>query len=344
MDWLAQLCGLPPAFLTASGGAGGGVIQGTSSEAVVVALLAARARSLRGRPAADALRLVAYGSTQTHSCYQKACRIVGIQHTRTLPTRAEDGWALRAADLRAAMAADAAAGLIPCFLVATIGTTSSCAVDEVGPLAAVAGAFGAWTHVDAAYAGAASILPEQRPHFEGLEAVDSYSFNPHKWLLTNFDCCALWAADVGPLREALSLSATPAFLRGAGQLLDYKDLQARVKGVWRLWKALGSEAGGEAAQSGRRRAVESAAMTPLNSKLCIRPRPRRYRWAGAGARSSCTSCCACTGGRRCRRTCGTTWRWLTGWSRRRARARQPQPPQSLGRRRRARRVEAGAWR
>lgn len=75
---------------------------------------------------------------------------------------------------------------------------------------------GCWVHVDAAYAGSAALLPEQRVlHFHGLEGVDSYSFNPHKWLLTTFDCCALWVADSGPLKQALSL--TPVFLRVRGE-------------------------------------------------------------------------------------------------------------------------------
>ncbi|GLC76482.1 hypothetical protein PLESTF_001786000 [Pleodorina starrii] len=225
MDWLAELCGLPPSFRCNGGaGPGGGVIQGTTSEAVVVALLAARARALRGRDPADKLKLVAYASDQAHSCFRKACMVVGVDHVRSLPTREEDNWELRPEVLQAAISSDLAAGLLPCFFMATIGTTSSCAVDPVGPLAEVATSSGCWVHVDAAYAGSAALLPEQRAaHFRGLDRVDSYSFNPHKWLLTTFDCCALWVADSGPLKEALSL--TPVFLRATGNALDYKDWQ-----------------------------------------------------------------------------------------------------------------------
>ncbi|KAG2449038.1 hypothetical protein HYH02_005790 [Chlamydomonas schloesseri] len=225
MDWLADLCGLPPAFKCNGGaGPGGGVIQGTTSEAVVVALLAARARALAGRPVADRLKLVAYSSDQAHSCFKKACMIAGMDHVRLLPASAEHDWALQPEALKAAIEADVAAGLIPCFVMASVGTTSSCAVDPVAQLAAAAAGSGAWFHVDAAYAGSAALLPEHRHHFAGLGAVDSYSFNPHKWLLTNFDCCCMWVADSGPLKEALSL--TPVFLRAAaGNSLDYKDWQ-----------------------------------------------------------------------------------------------------------------------
>ncbi|KAG2493805.1 hypothetical protein HYH03_008024 [Edaphochlamys debaryana] len=224
LDWMAELCGLPASFRCNGGaGPGGGVIQGTASEAVVVAWLAARARAMRGRPPGDRLKLVAYGSDQAHSCYQKACRIVGIDHVRVLPASEAHDWALQPEALRAAMEEDVKAGLIPCFLQVSIGTTSSCAVDPVGGLAAVANEYGVWTHVDAAYAGSAALLPEAREHFGGLEAVQSYAFNPHKWLLTNFDCCCMWVADSGPLKEALSL--TPVFLQGVGNALDYKDWQ-----------------------------------------------------------------------------------------------------------------------
>ncbi|KAL6764535.1 aromatic-aminoacid decarboxylase [Haematococcus lacustris] len=224
MDWLAELVGLPACFKFTSGGPGGGTIQGTSSEAVLVALLAARCRCLKGRPPQDVASLVVYTSDQAHSCVKKACMVAGITHVRLLPTSAETHYALQPSVLEASLAADVAAGLTPCFVCATIGTTSSCAVDPVAALAAAAHAHAAWCHVDAAYAGSAAVCPEQRElYFQGLEAVDSYSFNPHKWLLTNFDCCALWAADAAPIKEALSL--TPVFLQGAGNALDYKDWQ-----------------------------------------------------------------------------------------------------------------------
>ncbi|MEW5296779.1 MAG: hypothetical protein WDW38_007580 [Sanguina aurantia] len=223
MDWLARLCGLPARFLFASGGPGGGVIQGTSSEAVLVALLAARAAAMKDRPVADRLKLVAYSSDQAHSGFKKACMIAGVDLVRLLPTSAADEYALQPGALSAAMAADLGAGLIPFYVCGTIGTTSSCAVDPVGDMALVAHRFKAWMHVDAAYAGSASMCPEQRHFFTGLEHVDSYSFNPHKWMLTNFDCCACWFADAGPLKEALSL--TPVYLRGLGNALDYKDWQ-----------------------------------------------------------------------------------------------------------------------
>ncbi|GIL59407.1 hypothetical protein Vafri_14094 [Volvox africanus] len=96
MDWLAELCGLPASFRCNGGsGPGGGVIQGTASEAAVVALLAARARALRGKSPGDKLKLVAYASDQAHSCFRKACMVVGIDHVRSLPTREEDNWELR---------------------------------------------------------------------------------------------------------------------------------------------------------------------------------------------------------------------------------------------------------
>mmetsp|Transcript_11451 Transcript_11451/g.20219 ORF Transcript_11451/g.20219 Transcript_11451/m.20219 type:complete len:510 (-) Transcript_11451:379-1908(-) len=224
MDWLALLMGLPKKFLFSSEGPGGGVIQSTTSDAVLVALVAARSKALQGRPMEDVVKLVAYCSDQAHSCVKKACMVAGTTNVRLIAASSDHEYALQPADLQAAMDADIEAGLIPFFFCATIGTTSSCAVDPVGALTKVAHAGGAWIHVDAAYAGSAAICEEQRElYFTGLEDVDSYSFNPHKWLLTGFDCCAMWAADLRPLRDALSL--TPAYLQGKGNSLDFKDLQ-----------------------------------------------------------------------------------------------------------------------
>ena len=271
MDWLADLCRLPAKFKfarappssagAAAGGAGsaaaaaadmtadaaaaatgggGGCIQGTSSEAVLVALLAARARKMRGRPPEDAARLVAYGSDQTHSCFRKAAMVAGVHHVRALPVTASTDWALRGDALEAAVRADEAAGLLPFFVVPTIGTTSSCAVDDVEAVARVASDHGMWTHVDAAYAGSAAICPEHRAEaFAGVERADSFSFNPHKWLLTTFDCCAFWTADAGALKDALSL--TPVYLRSRANELDYKDWQVPLGRRFRalkLWMVL----------------------------------------------------------------------------------------------------------
>ncbi len=280
LDWLADALALPAAFRThhdgeEGGGArgpGGGVIQCTASDAVLVALLAAKARALGGWVAAApggggggagdaaaalaATRLVAYTSDQAHSCVRKACMVAGIAHLRELPTREEDGWSLRAPALEAALAADAAAGLTPCFVVATIGTTATCAVDDVAGIGAClatsfpeeeggGGGGGApgrpWLHVDGAYAGTAAVCPEHRPQpaWAGLSSADSFSTNAHKALLTPFDCAPLWVADATHLRSALSL--TPSFLRGTANDLDFRDWQVplgrRLRSL-KLWMVL----------------------------------------------------------------------------------------------------------
>lgn len=142
MDWMATLLRLPPCFHSSGGGTG--VIQTTASEATLVALLAAKARSLAALSPQDAPRVVAYCSDQAHSSVRKACMVAGVQHLRVLPTTAADGYALPPAALEAAVAADAAAGLLPSFAVATIGTTNSCAVDPVPAVAQVARRHGPW--------------------------------------------------------------------------------------------------------------------------------------------------------------------------------------------------------
>eukprot|EP00208_Stichococcus_sp_RCC1054_P005457 CAMPEP_0206146194 /NCGR_PEP_ID=MMETSP1473-20131121/29683_1 /ASSEMBLY_ACC=CAM_ASM_001109 /TAXON_ID=1461547 /ORGANISM="Stichococcus sp, Strain RCC1054" /LENGTH=524 /DNA_ID=CAMNT_0053542663 /DNA_START=1063 /DNA_END=2637 /DNA_ORIENTATION=+ len=237
MDWLGKLLDLPEAFLSSSGTGGGGVIQGTASEAEVVVLLAARARTLAqaGHSQEDQGRLVVYTSDQAHSSVQKACMISGTAHCRTLRTNAAHHWALQADTLEAAIEEDLAAGLIPSFVTATIGTTSTCTVDDIPALAAVCQKHGIWLHIDGAYAGVAAALPEQRHHFAGLASCDSFSTNMHKALLTNFDCCALWVQDAEPLKKALSL--TPEFLRAKGNALDYKDWQLPLGRRFRALKA-----------------------------------------------------------------------------------------------------------
>ncbi|KAK6940596.1 Pyridoxal phosphate-dependent decarboxylase [Dillenia turbinata] len=192
LDWLAKLLKLPEDFL--SKGQGGGVIQGTASEAVLVVLLAARDRVLRRAGKSALEKLVVYASDQTHSCIQKACQIAGIhaENCKALTTDSATNFALSPEVLADAISRDAASGLIPFFLCATVGTTSSTAVDPLAALGRIAKSNAVWFHIDAAYAGSACICPEYRHYIDGVEEADSFNMNAHKWFLTNFDCSVLW--------------------------------------------------------------------------------------------------------------------------------------------------------
>ncbi len=250
LDWLAELVGLPETF-TSRSPTGGGVIQGTASEATLVALVAARkrVRAKAGRKA----HLTLYASTQAHSSLVKAAMIAGLaegpedrEHVRLIGTTPD--LAMDPAALESAIRADLAEGFEPCMVHATIGTTSSTAFD---PLVAIAdvmdrtgmSARGGWLHADAAYAGAAMVCPEYRHLQAGVERVDSYCFNPHKWLLTNFDCDCFYTRDRQALVSAMSI--TPEYLRNqqseTGSVIDYRDWQVPLGRRFRalkLWLVL----------------------------------------------------------------------------------------------------------
>ncbi|CAN6349651.1 unnamed protein product [Urochloa humidicola] len=147
MDWMASLVGLPPRFLFSGGG--GGVLQGTTCEAVVCTLAAARDRALAALGHDAIARLVVYASDQTHVTFQKGARVVGLAPAN----------GLAAADVAAAVERDLAAGLVPLYLCATVGTTGVAAADPVRELGEVARRHGMWMHVDAAYAGSAAVCP-----------------------------------------------------------------------------------------------------------------------------------------------------------------------------------------
>ncbi|MCB9682357.1 MAG: aspartate aminotransferase family protein [Alphaproteobacteria bacterium] len=233
LDWLGRALGLPARFL--STGEGGGVIQGTASEAVLVAILAARDRALRSGARLD--QLVVFASTEAHSSVTKGARIAGLGHGVRL-VGVDGALAMDADALRAAVEAERAAGRVPCFVCATVGTTSSTAIDPVAAIGAVAQAAGMWLHVDGAFAGSAAICPEQRHLLDGVERADSVCVNPHKWLLTNFDCSALWLADRRPVVDALAI--TPEYLRHAtserGAVIDYRDWQVPLGRRFRALK------------------------------------------------------------------------------------------------------------
>jgi aromatic-L-amino-acid decarboxylase len=227
LDWLVPMLGLPEKFLSTS--SGGGVIQDTASSASLCALLAGRERATNYASNARGCdgKLVAYCSTQTHSSVEKAARIAGIgaEHLRAIPVDAN--FALRPDALAQQIAADKAAGLIPCFVCATVGTTSSNAIDPVAEIARVCREHNLWLHVDAAMSGTAALCPEFRHIQSGVEFADSYCFNPHKWMFTNFDCDVFYVAD----RKALiqTLSVLPEYLRNkateSGAVIDYRDWQ-----------------------------------------------------------------------------------------------------------------------
>jgi aromatic-L-amino-acid decarboxylase len=220
MDWLVDLMGLPSTWRMDTG-PGGGVLQSSASDAVHTALVVARQGAVRSGH--DVRRLVVYTSSQAHSSVEKGARVAGYEHLRMLEV--DDRLAVDATAFRLAVEQDAAEGLVPCAVVSTIGTTGTNAVDPVRRIGEVSREHGMWHHVDAAYAGAAMVCPEHRHHQDGLELVDSYTFNAHKWMFTNFDCSAFWVADRRRLIETLSV--LPPYLRDAasdsGEVVDYRD-------------------------------------------------------------------------------------------------------------------------
>jgi aromatic-L-amino-acid/L-tryptophan decarboxylase len=251
LDWLADLLGLPERFH--SNGTGGGVIQHTASDAALVALLAALHRASGGRTeraGVAAERFTVYTSNQTHSSVEKACRIAGLGADALRKIDADPATqAARADHLRELLAADVEAGLTPALVVASVGATGTGAVDPVRDLAALAHEHGAWLHVDAAWAGVAAVAPELRWLNDGFDTVDSYCTNPHKWLLTNFDCDAFWVADRSALIGALSI--LPEYLRNAatesGAVIDYRDWHVplgrrfRALKLWAVIRWYGAE-------------------------------------------------------------------------------------------------------
>jgi aromatic-L-amino-acid/L-tryptophan decarboxylase len=225
LDWLVSMLGLPEKFLSSS--AGSGVIQDTASSASLCALLAARERATEfasNRTGCDG-KLTAYCSTQTHSSVEKAMKIAGMgsDNLRAIPV--DGNFAMRADALEQEIIADTSAGLLPCFVCATVGTTSSNAIDPVREIGRICGEHNLWLHVDAAMSGTAALCPEFRFIHDGVELADSYTFNPHKWMFTNFDCNCFFIADRKHLIQTLSI--LPEYLRNqateSGAVIDYRD-------------------------------------------------------------------------------------------------------------------------
>lgn len=273
VGWMARLLGLPDAMGSAGPASpGGGIILGTASEATLTAMVAARDRARRalkavGDPRATTPHLTLYTSTQAHSSVIKAAMVAGLAdgpndraHIRLIDV--DDHQRMRADLLSEAIRADLAAGRVPFFVSATMGTTGTTAVDPLDLIAQhvrTQEAVGSdptgsahipiWLHCDAAHSGACLICPELRWMSRGLHRFDSFCFNPHKWLLTNFDCDLFYVADRRWLTDALSI--TPEYLRNAasdaGSVIDYRDWQVplgrrfRALKLWFVLRHYGAE-------------------------------------------------------------------------------------------------------
>ena len=220
MQWLQRMLGLPDSFE--------GVIQDTASTATLVALLSARERAtgytagLKGLAESGA-RLTVYASTEAHSSVDKGVKLAGygLDQLRRVPV--DRNYAMDPQALDQAIRSDLASGARPACVVATVGTTSSTAVDPLSAIGEVCRRHDIWLHVDAAYAGTAAIVPELRPLFDGAELADSFVFNPHKWMLVNFDCSAYFVRDRTALLRTFQI--TPEYLRTAqdAAVVNFRD-------------------------------------------------------------------------------------------------------------------------
>uniref|UniRef100_A0A3Q2EKC5 Aromatic-L-amino-acid decarboxylase n=1 Tax=Cyprinodon variegatus TaxID=28743 RepID=A0A3Q2EKC5_CYPVA len=239
LDWLGKMLHLPESFIAGTHGHGGGVIQGTASEATLISLLAARCKAIRRVLATDPKtseadilsKLVAYTSEQAHSSVERAA-LIGAIMMRKVPT--DEDYSVREEMLRKMVEEDKAAGLIPFYFCATLGTTPSCAFDRIMELGPLCNKENMWMHIDAAYAGSAFICPEFRPLLNGIEYADSFNFNPHKWLLVNFDCSAMWVKERTDIIGAFKME--PLYLKHENQESDHfiSPLGRRFRSL-KLW-------------------------------------------------------------------------------------------------------------
>ncbi len=216
-DWLRQMIGLPDGF--------SGVIQDTASTATLCALLSARERATGFETNETGFKapLTVYASEEVHSSADKGVRIAGYgkRNFRRVPT---DGrFAMVPERLEETLVRDKEAGLIPALVMGTAGTTSSGAVDPLRAIGEICRRHGVWFHVDAAWAGTAAILPEKRWVLDGAELADSLVFNPHKWMLTNFDCSAYFVRDPGALIRTFEIH--PEYLKTGvdAKVKNYRD-------------------------------------------------------------------------------------------------------------------------
>lgn len=237
MIWLRDMTGLPENFE--------GVIQDSASTATLAAIITAREKAAAfkinedGCPGSGILRV--YCSDQTHSSVEKAVKISGIgrKNLVKIPSRAD--FSFDPAGLRNAIESDLKKGYKPCCVVATLGTTGTTAIDPLRAIGEICREFNVWLHVDAAMAGTALILPEFRWMIDGKEYIDSFIFNPHKWMFVNFDCTAFFIKDAASLIRTFEILPEYLKTRTRGKVNDYRDwgvpLGRRFRAL-KLWSVI----------------------------------------------------------------------------------------------------------
>jgi aromatic-L-amino-acid/L-tryptophan decarboxylase len=237
MNWLRQMTGLPE-YLE-------GVIQDSASAATLAAIITAREKASAfeinetGAFSAPVMRV--YCSEQAHSSVEKAVKICGIGRKNLVRIGVRQDLSMDPVLLQKAIEDDRDKGFLPCCVVATIGTTGTTAIDPIRPLGEICTKNHIWLHVDAAMAGTALILPEFRWMTDGKEYIDSFLFNPHKWMFTNFDCTAFFIRDAAGLIKTFEILPEYLKTRTRGQVNDYRDwgipLGRRFRAL-KLWSVI----------------------------------------------------------------------------------------------------------
>ena len=237
MIWLRDLIGLPSEFE--------GVIQDSASTATLAAILTAREKATGFSGNAEGLNssaiLKVYCSEQTHSSVEKAVKIGGIGRKNLVKIPVRDDFSIDPEKLRKAILNDKKNNQIPSCVVATLGTTGTTAIDPLKAIGEICQEYDVWLHVDAAMAGTALILPEFQWMLDGKEYVDSFVFNPHKWMFTNFDCTAYFVKDASALIKTFEILPEYLKTRTRGKVNDYRDwgvpLGRRFRAL-KLWSVI----------------------------------------------------------------------------------------------------------
>jgi aromatic-L-amino-acid decarboxylase len=243
MIWLRDMIGLPSMFE--------GVIQDTASTSTLAAILTAREKitgfSINHKGADNAGTLRVYCSEQTHSSVEKAVKICGIGSKNLVKISVTEDFSMDPEKLEKAILQDKVTGYIPCCVVATIGTTGTTAVDPLRAIGEICRENGVWLHVDAAMGGTALILPEFQWMIDGKEYVDSFVFNPHKWMFTNCDCSAYFGKDAAALIKTFEVLPEYLKTRTRGKVNDYRDWgvplgrRFRALKLWFVIRTYGTE-------------------------------------------------------------------------------------------------------